>query len=197
MARDYAIYMNGVEKGVLDEMIECLNDLPEQAVYLQPYSKKYIDKLHKAPPSEEDRVLMVFSTMKDLTQVSYCAEVVRWEDKRHEGEENGKRVGMPDKRRDRLNQLIRILQPNNCGRIYMTRHWNPDNHLKEADGYEKGHPYCKNLLSLRNVRRVDVPFGIDKMFNISGSKLGQRTSVGGFVYVKDDADLRTLLNTKP
>lgn len=187
MARDYAIYMNGVNKGILDEMIECLNDLPEQVVYLQPYRETTIRELRDASPpvSDEERVLMVFSTMEDLTKVYYCAEVVRWEDK----------ITIPKARKDKLDRLIRILQPNNCNRIYLTNNRDHDN------DYKKGNPYCKNLISLRNVRRVEVPFDIGQMIKISGGKVEQRTQSGNFAYVhekpKDGTALRTLLNAKP
>ena len=56
--------------------------VPEQILFLQPYSDSPISLVAKDPPSSDDPVRLYVSATKDLTHVHYVGEIVGWEDKR-------------------------------------------------------------------------------------------------------------------
>ena len=72
----YALFINGVFRNVLEEILEALAKEPGRIYYLQPHSGSPIVGLQKDPPSESLRVPLYMSTTDDLKSVSYKAEIV-------------------------------------------------------------------------------------------------------------------------
>ena len=71
-------HLNEVHK----EILEIQKYLPEQILYLQPYSSNRVVELAERPPSTEEPVRLFISTTEDLPTVRYVCEIVGWEDKR-------------------------------------------------------------------------------------------------------------------
>lgn len=159
--KDFALYMNGNYRDVLDEALAVQQELPEQVLYLQPYKSERIVELTEGPPSLDDPVLLLASTTDDLNTVQYAAEVIHWRDKRE----------LTSEQQELLDQLIKVLQPKETGLYDQVR------------GTE-----CVNLISVRNLRRISKPFSVTELVNANrGGKLKERTRAGGWVYVRLDS----------
>jgi len=103
--RSEALFINGVYEDVLQDILEIQSVLPEQILFLQPYSGRAMVRLRDDPPTIESPMRLFLSTTADLATVSYRAEIVGWDDKRK----------LLDRKRHILNGIIRCLQPNEGG----------------------------------------------------------------------------------
>jgi hypothetical protein len=163
MARDEALFINGVYEDVLQEILHIQKELPEHIMYLQPYSSDPIVHLRDDPPTAETPVLLYLSITTDLSNVHYTAEIVGWDDKRE----------IPHAKRKVLNRVIATLQPNETG-------------LYDASRVE-GKPSV-NLLHIRRLQRVAPSFSVASLIKTSDGKPMSpgRTTAGGWAYFKRD-----------
>lgn len=155
-----AFFLNGVYDNVLREISASQNVHPHEIFFLQPYKSHMMTAFADSPPTSEDSVRVYISTTDDLNHVHYAAEIVGWEDKRQ----------IPLDRLRLLNKRIRKLQPKEK-EVYM-----------RVRGRE-----CRNLLSIRNLRRLRKPFSVAQLTKISdGQPLSSnRSRSGGWSYVHE------------
>jgi 5-methylcytosine-specific restriction protein A len=156
--RKEALFINGVYDSVLQEILDVQAFLPEQILYLQPYSSQRIVRLAENPPTVEDPVRLFASVTDDLATVHYTGEIAGWDDKRTLG----------DAKLEVLNRVISHLQPGE-GEVYV----------------EVGGKKCVNLLYVRRLRKLSRPFPVDQLINVNaGWALStKRATSGGWVYV--------------
>lgn len=159
--RDEAIFINGVYESVLEEARNVQSLLPEQILYLQPYSGGAIAHLREDPPSAADPVRLYASITTDLSRVHYMAEIVGWEDKRE----------LSHEKHVLLTRIIVALQPGETG-LY--------------DAAEADSPSV-NLLYIRRLQRLDEPFGVENLIKtIDGTPVSPgRATAGGWAYVEN------------
>jgi hypothetical protein len=163
--RSTALFLNGVYDNVLQDILGIQAHLPEQILYLQPYSGGRIKDLADDPPSIEDPVRLFASITDDLAVVHYTAEIVGWDDKRELGEA----------KLEVLERVIYPLQPTESGVYGKT---------------ESGDWECVNLLYVRRLRQLSKPFSVAELVNArSGGPLStNRSQAGGWVYVVDPGE---------
>lgn len=77
-----ALFINGVFREVLEEIIESQETLGSAINYLQPHKGQTIRMLKKQPPTLKKPVTLYLSTTDDLDHICYAAEIVDWKDKR-------------------------------------------------------------------------------------------------------------------
>lgn len=163
--RDVAIFLNGVYESVLREILEIQAHLPEQILYLQPFSSNRIVELAERLPSVEEPVRLFISTTEDLPTVRYVCQIVGWEDKRQ----------LAGWKLNAINRVMFALQPNEGG-VYGLR--------------EPEKPDIVNLLCVRRMRKLSKPFSVGELTNArSGEPLStNRSQAGGWVYVVNPDD---------
>lgn len=161
--REYALFINGVYRSVLDEILALQTHLPEHIMYLQPHSGGRIVRLAKKPPSVDDRVQVLLSPSDDLNHVTYQGEIVGWDDK------NALREHSQNGRRHAIERLLWTLQPAETG-------------LFDAC---KGEKTSLNLLHVCRLTTLPKPLAVTTLKNAkSGGYLkGNRTTAGSWVYV--------------
>lgn len=154
-----ALFINGVFQGVLDEILELQEALPDQILFLQPYSKKTMRVLKADPPSVEDPMQVLVSTTEDLGNILFAGQIVRWCDKRQ----------LDEKARRAISRVIWTLQPGEGG-LY-----------DHARGIE-----CVNLLLVRRLRRIQKPVRVQALSLRSKGRTiaGKRSTAGGWAYVE-------------
>ena len=163
--REEAVFLNGVYEEVLDDILKVQLYLPEQILYLQPYSSSRIVHLAENPPTVDDPVRLFTSITDDLAMVHYTGEIVGWEDKRE----------LSEGRLHTLNRVIYLLQPT------------------EGGVYQKGTasgPDCVNLLYVRRLQRLASPFSVEQLTNANTGKplSADRTTSGGWVYTANPSE---------
>lgn len=156
-----ALFLNGVYNSVLKEILSVQAELPEQVMFMQPYSPKVIGLLRDHGPAPESPIQVFFSTTDDLQTVRYRAEIVGWDDKRL----------LSPTRRGLINRLIAALQPG-------------EKELYNATAAEGGESV--NLLHLWRLRPIDPPFRVGTLIKIDdGQPLSEnRSRSGGWAYVQ-------------
>jgi len=166
---EYALFINGVYDKVLEEILVIQSELPEQILFLQPYSGKAIARLRDQPPTVDNPVRLVVSITTNLTEIHYTAEIVGWDDKRT----------LTDGKRKVLSRLLWTLQPFEGG-------------LYDASQTEGGESV--NLMHVRRVRKLPIPFSVSELIKIGDNEpvSDQRTTSGGWAYLKTD-NLKELL----
>lgn len=159
--RGEGLFINGVYREVLEEILKVQSELPEHIMYLQPYSGGAITHLRDAPPSVEEPVLLVLSVTEDLARIHYAAELIGWDDK----------TRLSAAKRSVLNRVIGALQPG-------------EKELYDASMMEGGRSV--NLLHVRRTRRVPRPFSVARLIKtIDGTPVSdQRTTAGGWTYIR-------------
>jgi len=157
--RNKALFINGVYDEVLHDIAVTQNAVPEQVLYLQPYSENRIVQLYKWTPSLEAPVVAYFSTTADFSTVAYVADIVGIRDK----------TNLSETVRDVISKVIGQLQPTEDG-VY-----------QHVNGKE-----CHNLLSVLRMRKVPKPFPVTELtlLNTSEHPSGPRTTAGGWWYVQ-------------
>lgn len=157
---NYALYLNGVFETVLDEIMQAQINKPGKTFYLQPYRKDYITKLKENPPTPDSPISLFISITNDLSNISYIAEIVGWEDKQN----------IDPVRFQVLNDEITKHQKKE-ERIYL-----------ELDNGKK----CANLISIRNLKKLNDKIKLSNLILISSGKPHKtRTTSGGYSYVYD------------
>ena len=154
------VFVNGVYEDVLIEILEIQSELPEQILFLQPYSSRVMVELQDSPPTVESALKLYLSITTDLPMVHYKAEIVGWEDKRQ--------IARPKWKA--LERLLWTLQPHEGGLYDMSQ---------AVDGQSV------NLLYVRRLQRLDPPFSVDRLekFFGGGSVSTSRTTAGGWTYL--------------
>ena len=99
------LFINGIYRNVLEEILETQSGNPDHTLFLQPYSASPIAMLKNNPPSLEDPVKLYASTTDDLATLSYTAEIIGWEDK----------TELSQGRRDEVTGILNSLQPGEGG----------------------------------------------------------------------------------
>jgi 5-methylcytosine-specific restriction enzyme A len=152
-----AFFANGIYESVLNEIIESQKLWPEIISYLQPYKSSTIRYLKATEPSKENPITMYISTTKNLNQISYVAEIIRWEDKRELFIKDSERI-------KELNSHIKQFQPGE------------DNIYRFYNNAE-----CVNLISIRHLRKLDIPFHISNLIKAkNGEPYKPREMSGGW-----------------
>lgn len=160
---EFALYLNGVFEGVLEEIRKAQSSKTDLVCYLQPYSSDTIVKLAEEPPTPELKTTLYISTTSSLPFVSYRAEIVGWENKSE----------IVFKRLKTLNTHIKQYQPNET-EIYMT------------GGNDKP---SVNLISIIHLERLAIPIPVTSFVKISNNTpLKARRTSGGWSYVKHVPD---------
>jgi hypothetical protein len=157
--REGAPFLNGVYEGVLEEIIRLQEHLPEQILFLQPYSKEAIRLLKLDPPSTDEPMQILISPTQDLGKIAFVGEVVGWRDKRK----------LDEPTRLAISRVIWTLQPGEGGLYDQVR------------GVE-----CTNLLLVRRMRhlRQPIPVGTLKLRSKGRTIAGKRSTAGGWAYVE-------------
>ena len=155
------LYMNGVYRSVMEEILGVQKHLPNQIFYMQPHGPGQITKLRDDPPTVDKPTKMWISTGDDLQHVSYVAEIVGWEDK----------TEMSAERHQLIESIINLLQPEEGGLYNMVD--DPDES-------------SVNLLHVRGMVKVPKPIPVSSLVKISdGEPLAtNRTRGGGYSYVR-------------
>lgn len=156
---NYALYLNGIYQGVLEEIYSVQAEEPDHICYLQPYKAERIVRFVNSPPSQSDPITLYASITSALSQVHYKAEIVGWENKSELSEE----------RLSELNDHIAKFQPGEED-IYLTN-----------NNGEK----CVNLIAIRKLERVKTPIHVSNFVKLSNNQpLKERTRAGNWSYVK-------------
>ena len=106
---------------------------------------------------------LFLSITTDLARVHYVAEIVGWDDKRT----------LSAAKRQALERIINALQPSEGG-------------LYDLSMSPEG--TSLNLLHIRRLRRLDTPFGVERLVKtIGGGSLSpNRPMAGGWSYVRPE-----------
>ncbi len=153
------IFINGVYSKVLSDIFRVQNLVPEQILYLQPFSGQRIVELSDNPPSTDFPIRLFLSLTDDLPTVRYTCEIVSWNDKRE----------LTGRKRKIIDTVIRSFQPTEDG-VYAV-----------ARGIE-----CVNLLSVWRMRELSKPFSVAELRKTVDDQpvSTNRQTSGGWVYVK-------------
>jgi hypothetical protein len=154
-----AIFVNGVYAGVLRDIHRVQSLVPEQILYLQPFSGQRIVELSNNRPSVELPVRLFLSLTTDLPTIRYTCEIVDWNDKRE----------LIGHKREIIDTVIRAFQPTEEGVYGMVR------------GIE-----CVNLLSIWRMREISQPFSVAELRKLVDNQpvSTNRKTAGGWVYVQ-------------
>ena len=153
-----ALFLNGVYRDVLEDIMKAQKKQLDLICYLQPYSPDPIKLLATERPDFDHPFRLYVSTTDDLGHICYTAEIVGWENKQEISKERLKSLNL---------HIIRY-QPSDR-EIYMT---------------VKGRP-CVNLISVANLRRIPNPFSVSNLLKRNGSPLRARTTAGKWSYVRE------------
>ena len=158
--RDETLFLNGVYKSMLKEILLVQEEMPEQIMFLQPYKSSSIVHLRDDPPTLDEPMQLYISTRENLPTIKYEAEIVGWDNKRE----------MPRAKRRVISRLIWTLQPEEGG-------------LYDKSATAKG---SVNLLHIRRLRELTKAFSVERLTKKSDGKRvsPKRTTSGGWTYVE-------------
>ncbi len=153
-----ALYLNGMYDETLQGIICMQKFIPDYIGLLQPYKGVAIKDLKENPPLPETPMWLYMSLGNDLGHVHYIGEIVGWMDK----------PSISGTLKEFLDTIARA-------------QGEPYGLYEEAkEGTE-----AKNLIFVRNVRRVKSPIPVSKFIKLSdGTPLKKRESSGGWSYVE-------------
>jgi hypothetical protein len=163
--RSEALFLNGVFKNVVEEILLVQEHAPYHIMYMQPFSPKRIVRLADNLPSVNDRVRLLLSTTENLAHIHYVGEIVGWDNKQ----------SLSPERSAVLNRLIWSLQPAEGGLYFI--------HSDEAR-------QSINLLSVWCMKRLGRPFSVGELQldNTGEAHSTERKTAGGWSYVRDPGD---------
>ncbi len=147
-----ALFINGIYRSVLEEILETQSEFPDYTLFLQPYSGDTIRMLQEGVPTPEVPVTLYASTTDDLSNISYVAEIVGWEDK----------TDISPSRRQEVEDVIQMRQPGE--KVGLDEPAGLYNASKRA-----GRP-SKNLLHIRRMVKLDAPFSVGQLIKTSNNE---------------------------
>ena len=155
-----ALFLNGVYKDTLDEIIDLQRIDPTKYGYLQPYSSKRIKLLSETTrPTSAHPITLYLSLTSSLGLVSYSAEIVEWRDK----------TSIDLAERENMTKLLKANQPSETDGIY-----------HQINGKD-----CKNLIAVRGLKTIK-PFPVGNLIKTSdGTKLRAKQTSGGWAVVHE------------
>ncbi|MDQ3634150.1 MAG: hypothetical protein M3405_06520 [Acidobacteriota bacterium] len=159
---NYSLFINGVHSEVLEDIFEVQKHLPEQVLYLQPYSGKRIVKLADNNPSTEHPVQLFLSLTNDLSNIHFTCQIIGWDDKHT----------LSGRKKEIIRDIIMKFQPTEDDGIYLQA--------------REGGSECRNLLHVRRMQKLSKPFSVSELIKISDNSpiSTNRTTAGGWSYVK-------------
>ena len=162
---DWALFINGIYRSVLDEILSTQSQQPEITLFLQPYGGGAIVRLRDNVPSPESPVALYASTTARLDTVSYAADVVGWENK----------LTMTEARRQEVSDALNRFQPGEG------EDGNPLYNASQTPGSPS-----LNLLHVHRMVKLDAPFSVAELTKISDGKplSTNRSRSGGYSYVR-------------
>jgi 5-methylcytosine-specific restriction enzyme A len=157
-----ALFINGIYESVLVDIIDSQERRGGGTSYLQPYKRAVIRMLSGNPPSADQSVRLFISLTHSLSNISYSAEIVRWEDKRELS---------PSRRAEVIAHLTE---------------WQ-EGEINLFNGVEQTGADALNLLTIRNLRRCDSLLPTSILRKVSDDlPLKPRSRAGGWSEVFDD-----------
>lgn len=172
-----AFFENGVYESVLEEILEAQKQEKNITCYIQPYSTGTIQFLKNIKPSKTNPITFYISTTSNLSLVSYTAEIIGWEDKRE--------LLFTDK--DRVAKLNEHIQKYQQGETDIYKY------ADEAQTKE-----CANLISIRNLRKLSIPFSVSMLTKVSDNipLASSRTQAGGWSEVYQLTDIENPISAE-
>lgn len=168
-----ALFINGIYESVLADIIDSQARRGGGTSYLQPYKRAVIRMLSGNTPTAEQSVRLFISVTHSLSNISYSAEIVGWEDKRELS---------PSRRAEVLAHLTDWQQ----GEINL------------FNGVEQTGADALNLLTIRNLRRCDSILPTSILRKVSDDlPLKPRSRSGGWSEVYDDIGDSIFLKAEP
>lgn len=152
------MYINGVFQGILDEIVASSEKSSSQIVYIQSRSKRAIAGLREYNPSPERPINCYVSSLENFNEVEYQCEIVGWSDKRE----------LSEAEKAAVKESLAEFQP--------------------AEGRSSFEPDdgSVNLISVRNLKKLDQPFSITKLVKSQGDlprNHKEKGRPGGFAYI--------------
>lgn len=159
------LFINGIFKNVLEEILTAQKKQPTEVFYLQPYKAQTIQMLKKNKPTEDIPIMLYISTTENYNTIAYMAEIIGWESKHDLSKE----------RERYLNKKIQLYQPGEeC--IYR---------VKNSQGEES-----VNLITIRNLEKLTNSLSTQVLVKKSdGLPLKPRSRAGGWSEVYRVSDL--------
>lgn len=155
---EVALVLNGVFEEVLEEIISAQKLKEVDNFFLQPYSGFNIRYLKRNNPSEDYPIQLFISPSNNLNNICYTAQIVGWQNK----------MFISEPRFIIVDDFIKKYQPKEGG-LY-----------KEIKGKK-----CVNLISIKNLVKLETPFSTSLLTKISNQKpLKKRTQSGHWSYVE-------------
>jgi len=164
---EIGLFINGIYKNVLEEILKAQEKNPHESFYLQPYSAQKILMLEKNNPTPETPITLYISTTDNYNTIAYIAEIIGWENKSE----------LSEKRESFLNKRIKEYQ---SGEENIYR-------VKNKQGNES-----INLITICNLERLTNNLSTQVLLKKSDNlPLQPRTRAGGWseVYNVEDLDI--------
>ena len=165
------IFINGVFDGIMEDIVDRHETLPEHILYLQPYSGRPIAELKKNPPSVELPKKIFLSTSSHLDKIIYVGQLVGWEDKQK----------MSVERKIEISKVIKEFQRSEKGGLYNAYN------IEDLGA---------NVLLVRRVKKLHSPVGVENLIKVSNNEplSSARSRSGGYSYVNIKKGSENLFN---
>jgi len=163
-----ALFINGIYKGVLTEILEAQQVIGNGESFIQPYKGHVIAMLKNSLPTPDVPLRLYISTTENLSQICYTAEIIGWEDKRE----------LSERRRQEVGDHLKRYQAGEA------------DYFMEFDENAKK---AVNLITIRSLIPLDSLYSTSLLRKVSdGLPLKKRTRAGGWSEVYDIGDLVNL-----
>jgi hypothetical protein len=151
-----SLFLNGVYESVLEEILKSQQAEQGEVFYLQPYSGKIITLLRDKSPSVASTLPLYMSITTNLKQICYVADIVGWANK----------LDMKPIYKKQIEKRLNLCQPGENGL------------------FNKGEGTCINLISIINLKKLEIPLPVSLAIKKDGTPYKGRTMSGGWSYVR-------------
>lgn len=154
-----ALFLNGVYKNVLEEIITAQSNKKDLVCFLQPYRGTIIKLLERNDFTKNPSIPLYLSTTTALGSVGYIAKIVGWENKTA--------LRSDEEKLNKINKQIKKYQPSEKN-VYF---------FSETDKTKKR----INLIEIKNLKKLDILFYVTNLIKVSDNKpCRPRTRAGGW-----------------
>jgi 5-methylcytosine-specific restriction endonuclease McrA len=156
-----SLFINGIFESVLLEILDAQIGLGGGEFFIHPHSGRMIVMLRANQPTPEKPIKLYLSTTKQLSQICYVAEIIRYEDKRI----------LSDTRRAEVQKHLEEFQPGEVSFFV---------------GEEEGGDKAVNLITIRDLRKLETSYSTSLLRKVSDElPLKKRTRAGSWSEVYD------------